>query len=122
VGVAVVAANGELYAVADYERAVQSYSQEQVEATVANMVRANGVAILRDPTIARESCVLDKGFGPGVGPGFIMRWQDADLTHLPQALMDSLATGKYRQAAVGSCPPSGDVGSFTVYRLAVLLY
>jgi hypothetical protein len=122
VGIAVVAARGELYAVADYERAVQTYSREQVETTVANMVRAAGVAILKDPTIARESCVLDQGFGPGARPGFIMRWQDAQLSQLPQALVDSLATGRYRQAVVGSCPPSGDVGSFTAYRLAVLLY
>jgi hypothetical protein len=51
-----------------------------------------------------------------------MRWQDADLTLLPQALLDRLATGKYRQAAVGSCPAQGLEGTFTAYRLAVLLY
>ena len=55
-------------------------------------------------------------------PGFVMRWQSADLTVLPKALVDRLATGRYRRAAVGSCPAQGLEGSFTAYRLAVLLY
>jgi hypothetical protein len=53
---------------------------------------------------------------------FVMRWQDADLTQLPQALGDRLASGKYRQAAVGSCPAQLAGESFTAYRVAVLLY
>ena len=51
-----------------------------------------------------------------------MRWQDADLTQLPQALAERLASGNYRQAAVGSCPAQITEGSFTAYRVAVLLY
>jgi hypothetical protein len=51
-----------------------------------------------------------------------MRWQDADLTRLPRPLEDHLATGQYRQAAVGSCPAQSDEGAFTAYRVAVLLY
>jgi hypothetical protein len=55
-------------------------------------------------------------------PLFVMRWQDSDLSHLPKALSKELATGRYREASVGSCEPSGAVGSFTAYRIAVLLY
>jgi hypothetical protein len=55
-------------------------------------------------------------------PRFVMRWQAADLTELPQALADKLASGNYRQAAVGSCPAQGSQGSFTAYRVAVILY
>jgi hypothetical protein len=51
-----------------------------------------------------------------------MLWQDADLTRLPQALVGRIASGQYRQAAVGSCPAQGQEGSFTAYRVAVLLY
>jgi hypothetical protein len=51
-----------------------------------------------------------------------MRWQDADLNQLPSRLLENLASGRYRHAAVGSCPPRGAEGSFTVYRVAVLLY
>ena len=122
VGVAVVASRGELYAVADYERAVPVLAQADVEASVAKLLHAQGLAVLADPTVARAYCAQPEGFRGSSQPGFIMRWQDADLTQLPQALLDRVATGKYRQAAVGSCPAQGLEGTFTAYRLAVLLY
>jgi hypothetical protein len=123
VGIAVVAAHGSLYAVADYSRAVEQLSATQVEAKVAALMRTSGVAILRDPSLARAACSTDEGM-PRSEPmaRFVMRWQDADLTQLPQALAERLASGKYRQAAVGSCPAQVAGGSFTAYRLAVLLY
>lgn len=123
VGIAVVAANGSLYAVADYSRIVEQLSATQVEARVAALMRTSGVVILRDPSVARAACATDEGM-PRSEPmaRFVMRWQDADLTVLPQALADRLASGKYRQAAVGSCPAQVASGSFTAYRLAVLLY
>jgi hypothetical protein len=125
VGVAVMAVRGELYAVADYSRAVQQLSAPQVEARVAALVRASGVTILGDPTLARTACTSDKGVPHSAGgptPRFIMRWQDADLTRLPQALVEKLASGNYRQAAVGSCPAQISECSFTAYRVAVLLF
>jgi hypothetical protein len=125
VGVAVVAARGVLYAVADYSRAVQQLSVPQAEARVAALVRVSGVAILSDPRLARAACASDEGMprtASGAMPRFIMRWQDADLTRLPQALVQKLASGNYRQAAVGSCAAHGEEGSFTTYRVAVLLY
>ena len=122
VGLAVVASRGELYAVADYERAVPVLAQADVEAAVAKRLRAQGLAVLADPTVARAYCAEREGFKGSSQPGFIMRWQDADLTVLPQALLDRVATGNYRQAAVGSCPTRGLAGTFTAYRLAVLLY
>ena len=51
-----------------------------------------------------------------------MYWEDAQLTHLPKDLVDALASGKYRQASVGSCSAQGEEGAFTAYRIAVLLY
>lgn len=125
VGIAVVAARGVLYAVADYSRAVQSLSQSQVEARVAELIRPSGVGILRDSTLARQACTTDGGIprgSSGQTPRFVMRWQDADLSHLPQALSEHLASGRYREAAVGSCPAQVAEGSFTAYRVAVLLY
>ena len=59
VGIAVVYARGVLYAVADYSAAVESLSPMQVEARVAALVRASGVSILRDPTLARSACASD---------------------------------------------------------------
>jgi uncharacterized protein YkwD len=125
VGVAVVAGRDGLYAVADYERAVQVLTQAQEEAAVAALVKARGVAIRPDATDARTACSVDRGFRgsrSGPQPRFVMRWQDADLTHLPQELADELASGMYHQASVGSCPAQGQEGSFTAYRIAVLLY
>jgi hypothetical protein len=125
VGVAVVSSRGTLYAVADYSRAVESLGQQQVEARVAALVRRSGVEIVRDPSLARAACKTDSGMPraeDGSMPRFVMRWQDSDLSQLPQALADKLATGRYRQAAVGSCPATTPEGAFTAYRVAVLLY
>ena len=122
VGVAVVASRGVLYAVADYERAVPVLAQAQVEAAIASLVRVSGVTILRDPTAAREYCAQSKGTRGSNRPSYLIFWQEADLTRLPQQLRDRIASGRYRQAAVGSCPAQDVEGSFTAYRAAVLLY
>lgn len=125
VGIAVVAARGVLYAVADYSREVEQFSDAQVEARVAALIRVSGVAILRDPALARQACTTNEGLPhpqDGATPGFAMRWQSGDLDHLPQALVEKLASGNYRQAAIGSCPAQISQGSFSGYRVAVLLY
>jgi hypothetical protein len=60
----------------------------------------------------------------GPQPRFIMRWQDAELAQLPQALLARLAKGGFHQAEVGSCPVQGQgpQAAFSAYRVAVLLY
>ena len=129
VGIAVVAARGVLYAVADYSRGVEQLSATQVEARVAALIRVSGVTILRDPSLARQACATDEGMPRSEGgmaggemPRFVMRWQDGDLSRLPQALAERLASGNYRQASVGSCPARVAQGAFSAYRVAVLLY
>jgi hypothetical protein len=125
VGTAVVAGRGGLYAVADYERAVPTLTQSQVEAAVAAKIKANGIAVQRDPAVARAACVTDEGMprsNSGPQPRFVMRWQGAELSQLQQAMEGRLASGQFRQAAVGSCPPQVQLGAFTAYRIAVLLY
>jgi len=125
VGIAVVAAQGVLFAVADYARAVPVLSQTQVESTVGALLHAKGVTVRHDNIDARAACRLDHGLPTLAGtssPEFVMRWQDANLDQLPPRLLESLASGRYRQAEVGSCPPRNTEGAFTVYRVAVLLY
>jgi len=125
VGIAVVASRGVLYAVADYARGVPMLSPPQVESRVAGLIRVSGVTILADPSQARAACAADSGIPhptSGPQPRFIMRWQDADLDRLPQALVDRLSSGNYRQAAIGNCPARNVEGAFTAYRVAVLLY
>ncbi len=125
VGVAVVAGRYGLYAVADYSHAVPVLTEVEVEAAVARLVRASGITILRDATVARAACATDAGLphpASGAKPRFVMRWQNGEMDQLPEDLTESLASGKYTRAAVGSCPAQGEVGFFTAYRVAVLLY
>jgi uncharacterized protein YkwD len=125
VGVAVVAGRNGLYAVADYARSVPVLTQSQVEARVAGMVRSGGVAVQRGGNAAREACKTDEGL-PGSESGgpsrFVMRWQDAELSRLPRELTEKLESGEFHRAEVASCPPQGQQGWFTAYRIAVLLY
>jgi hypothetical protein len=120
VGIALVPSRGVLYAVADYARAVSAFNPAEVEAAVGGLVKARGVALLEDTTDARAFC--SRGSKGGSAPGFLMVWQNADITVLPQPLLDQLANGRYRKAAVGSCAAQGVEGAFTVYRVAVLLF
>lgn len=123
VGIAVVRARGVLYAVADYSRAVPDLTPAQVEARIGALIRPSGVAVLSDASVARAACRMDEGAPPnGAQPQFLMRWQSGDLTTLPKQLASRLASGRYRAAAVGSCPAEGVEGSFSAYRIAVLLY
>ncbi|HTB95958.1 MAG TPA: CAP domain-containing protein [Terracidiphilus sp.] len=123
VGIAVVAARGVLYAVADYSHGVQSLNSTQVEDKVAGLVHAGGVTVLADHAQARAACGTDSGIPRGgMQPTFVMRWQDASLSDLPRALAQKLASGQYHQAEVGSCPAQNVDGQFTAYRVAVLLY
>jgi hypothetical protein len=125
IGVAVVAAQGVLFAVADYARGVPVMGPTQVESAVAGLLRAKGVAVRRDATDARAACHLDRGLPSLAGaepPQFVMRWQGAELDRLPADLVERLESGRYRQAEVGTCPARNTEGAFTVYRVAVLLY
>jgi hypothetical protein len=122
VGVAVVASRGVLYAVADYERAVPVLTQSQVEASVAELLRKSGLAISDAFAEARASCAAGRLATSGSQPRFFMFWQGADLSRLPGALEDRIASGRYHEAKVGSCPAQSADGTFTAYRVAVLLY
>jgi Cysteine-rich secretory protein family len=128
IGVAIIASGDKLYAVADFERAVPALSQSQVEAAIAGLLRRSGITILRetsDTAAARAVCATDRPLPRdevGRHPGFVLRWQDSDLTHLPQTLTELIKTPRYSQAAVGSCPAQDVQGAFTAYRVAVLLY
>jgi hypothetical protein len=124
VGVAVASARGVLYAVADYSAVAQNLSPTQVEARVAALLRASSVSILAHPAPARSACAGDANplRSSSARPAWLIRWQNSDLSHLPEALEQQLDSGKYRKAAIGSCPAQDDGGAFTSYRVAVLLY
>jgi len=125
VGIAVEYRGGVFYAVADFARGVPLRSQMEVESALASLLRKQKIQVRSDPNDARAACTLQNGIPralTGSQPGFVMRWQDPDLSRLPQPLQERLGSGNYVQAAVGSCPAQSVQGSFTVYRMAVLLY
>jgi len=122
VGIAVVYADKVLFAVSDYGRGVEVMNQAQVEALFAHMLRDKGLAIRKDPAQARAYCASSGRFTGNDPPGFLMRWQNPDLTQLPAELVQRVASGEYGQASVGSCPAQDVGGGFTIYRVAVLLY
>jgi hypothetical protein len=121
-GVAVVASQGLLFAVADYARGVPVLSQKQVEAAFAGLLRSKGIMVVSDTTDARRYCAQSGNYRGNDPPSFLIRWQNPDVTTLPQPLSEQVATGRYRKAAVGSCAPQDVNGAFTIYRVAVLLY
>lgn len=125
VGIAVVSIRGVLYATADYAHGVEKLSPAQVEARVAELIRVSGVEVRSNPAQARATCAVEHGVPTSQGgpqATFVARWQDADLGKLPDSLTERLASGRYHMAAVGSCPAQNVEGSFTSYRVAVLLY
>jgi len=125
IGIAVIARRGVLYATADFTRAVEAFSPAQVEQQVGSMIARNGVKVMADHALAREACTANSGFPRvenGAQPSFVMRWQDSDLSHLPNNLVQQVSSKRFHEAAVGTCPPNGEAGTFTAYRVAVLLY
>jgi Cysteine-rich secretory protein family len=125
IGVAVIASDGELYAAAEIARAVPALTQTQVEVAIAGLLRRSGITVLQDATAARAVCVTDKplsGSETGRHPGFVLRWQDPDMSHLPPVLTKLINTPRYSEAEVGSCPAQDVKGPFTANRVAVLLY
>ena len=125
VGIAVLANRGVLYATADFMRGVESFSSAQVEERVSGLIARSGVKVLSQHSLAREACPSNRGFPrviSGAQPSFVMRWQDSDPSHLPENLVQQIESKRYHEAEVGSCQPIGEAGTFTAYRIAVLLY
>lgn len=125
VGIAVIHTRGAYYATQDFARAVEALAPVEVESRIAALLRAQGVAVGADARDARVACGMDRGLPASLAndqPEFVMRWQDANLARLPAALTDHIRARQFRRALVGSCPARGGADSFTVYRVAVLLY
>jgi len=120
VGIAVIARGTQLFAVEDFERTVQHLTLQQQEASVARALAPSGVALLEDHADARATCAQSTGYGGGRQPLFVMRYTTANLDQLPEQLRSRLASGRYREVAIGAC--EAGAGDFTTYSVAVLLY
>jgi hypothetical protein len=125
-GIAVVALHEMLYAVAVYSHSMKApalakvLTQEQVEDTVAGLLRAHGLSIALDKSDARNIC--SGRTMTNVTPSFVEIWQNWDMSKLPDVLEQLLPQAHYLKAAVGSCPAKDVDGTLKQYRVAALFY
>lgn len=121
VGIAVVATHGMLFAVADYAQGSEALTTAEIERRVAGQIAVSGVRAEGGSALARAACTMDRGMPRGLDSGFVMRWEDVDLSRVPETLTAKLASGNFHHALVGSCPAHNRQGGFTLYRVAVIL-
>jgi Cysteine-rich secretory protein family len=120
VGIAVVQSGEELFGAEDFSAAVALLGLDAQELQVSSRLAARGVPLLHATDMARKTCKMERGWA-GERPVTVVRYETADLGHLPADLEQRVRGGKYRGAAVGACE-AGGAGGFTRYRIAVLLY
>lgn len=121
VGIAVAERDGLLYAVEDFGRYVPVERNADIEREVARRLQARGIGTA--PATSNEDARRTCGMATGAAgePKLVVQWDGANPAVLPDALLQELATGRYRTAAVGVCA-GRQGGAFTTYHVAVLLY
>lgn len=120
IGVAVVQRGGELYAVQDFARVVQSFTRSQQEEQVASQLARRGVRVQSGDTRAIGYCNGEPRPQRPL-PRLIMRYSTVDLSQLPNRVKQGMAAGAYRSASVGACRPANQNG-FTAYQIVILLF
>jgi uncharacterized protein YkwD len=120
VGIAVVQNQGLLFAVQDFGRDVPALTPESVERQVQKLLQARGFPPAPSNEDARKTCTMAQG--QAGYPKLVIQWDGADITHLPDAVLQNLDKTKYTSAAVGACPGHQPNQQFTTYHIAVLLY
>ena len=118
VGIAVVEANGWLFAVADFAHRAPVLSFTAIEDLVAQQLQREGLQTAAS-SLARSTCERRATTAPGAR--LVVQW-DGDATHLPDALLQQLRSARYTSAAVGACPTAEANTGFTAARVAVLLF
>lgn len=118
VGIAVFGSGNDVWAVEDFAHTVPELSLSQQEFEITQLLRSVGVPAAGSDA-ARNMCSLESGY-VGKRPAFVMRFQSADLTQLPQSLLLRLQRGKVSVAAVGACTQPEK--KFAPFRIAIALY
>jgi uncharacterized protein YkwD len=119
VGIATLRGSGGLFAVQDFSRPVEELSLGQQEDKVISLLKSNGLQLADASEDARKTCRMERGLD-GTPALFVMRFEVTDLNKLPEGLLEKVKSRAYRKAAVGACH-AANIGSFTRYRIAVLL-
>jgi uncharacterized protein YkwD len=120
VGIAVAQSQGLFFAVQDFARDVPVLTPEAVERQVSKLLQAQGIPPAASNADARKTCTMAQG--QAGYPKLVMQWDGADLSHLPDVILQQLDKAKYTSAAVGACPGKPSSQQFTTYHIAVLLY
>ena len=120
IGIAIVEKNGNFYAVEDFADANEALTQEQVEQRVGDLLRAEKIDPSGPRSVGEEACAMADGTPADAGAvKAVMRFQTPDLSKLPDQVAQQLQSGQFAKAAVGACKSDG---TFTTYRVAVVLY
>lgn len=123
IAISVRSRNGELYAVEDFDRSVDSMSFDEQEIAIAELLRATpNLQIQVGDEEARNTCAMEEGYAGPRRPWFVMRFTTGELDALPGELRQRLDSGRYHQAVVGACPAKRTSRPFSSYNIAVLLY
>ncbi len=112
---------GMLFAVQDFSQSIARLNVQQQERQVSAQLAARGLHVTAGANDARKTCVMDHNAWAGPTPSLMVKYEASDLSQLPAQLDQKIQSGKYRAAAVGACQPPSS-GSFTHFRVAVLLY
>jgi hypothetical protein len=120
-GVAVVERRGTLYAVEDFDDATEVLSTGQVESRVGALLRREGIEPTAPRGAAEEACLSNSGYPKGWTARLVIRFDTPDLRQLPEQVAGEIRSGNFRKAAVAACRGVKQ-GSFTTYRVAIVLY
>jgi hypothetical protein len=122
IGIGVVERRGTLYAVEDFDDASEALSAGQVESRVGALLRREGIEPMASHEAAEEACATGSGY-PKYGTGrLVIRFDTPDLRQLPEQVAGEIRGGDYRKASVAVCSNANKQGSFTTYRVAIVLY
>lgn len=122
IGVAVIARDGALFVVEDFDESSQALSIPQVEQRVRELLRSRNVDASAPSGPAEQACAMSRGIPPGSNVRSIVRFETPDLSRLPTEADQQIRGGNFRKAAVGACTPDMSQTSFTRYRVAILFY
>jgi uncharacterized protein YkwD len=112
---------GMLFAVQDFSQSVANLNMQQQENQVSSILAARGLQVTSGSGDARKTCVSDGNTWAGPRPGLMIKYETPDVNQLPGQIDQKIQSGKFRAAAVGACPATQS-GSFTHFRIAILLY
>ena len=124
IGIAVAEKDGYLYAVEDFANASEALTREQVEQRVGELLRAEKIDPSGPRSVGEEACAMQNGIPPEASQAgrvkAVIRFQTPDLSKLPDQVAQQLSSGQFTRAAVGAC--RSEEGTFTAYRVAVVMY